>query len=204
MQKTLHFTIDKKHILNSNTYKSLHWAVKGKITETLRTLSVTEGLKHHDEANHPVIEERLSALKAIANQAVAKARRTKALQKRDDLSAKEIKEMVEKEFAEEVLADPAMPELPRLFNTYKIRVVVAPPTRRRLDPVNLYPTVKAIIDGLTDVAWWEDDDFTHLVELSFVYGGLSGEKDTFKLAMEVSEVIGDELANYVTTSEVVK
>lgn len=200
--ETLTFTIDKKNILNSNTYKSLHWAVKGKITETLRTISVNEGLKHHDPAHLPLLEERLDALKAIANQAVAKARRTKALQKQNEYSAKEIKDMVEKEFAEEVLVDPASMDIPRLFNRYKIRVVVAPPTRRRLDPVNLYPTVKAIIDGLTDVAWWDDDDFTHLLELSFVYGGLSGDKDTFKLKMEISEVPEEELGAYNLVSEV--
>lgn len=197
---SLTFMIPKKNVLNSNTYKSLHWAVKGKITDTLRTISVTEGLKHHGSANLPKLDERLDALKAVADQAVRKSRRTKALQKPGDLDAKAIRAIVDEEFASEVLIDPNSIELPRLFNRYRIRVIVAPPTRRRLDPVNLYPTVKAIVDGLTDVAWWADDDFTHLLELSFVYGGLSGEKDTFKLTMEVVEVPDAELTNYVLQS----
>lgn len=78
------------------------------------------------------------------------------------------------------------------FNHFDIMVYICPPTRRRLDPANLYPTVKHLIDGLTDAGWWEDDDWTRLRTLSFRYGGVSGIKDTFKIIMEIEEVSTDE------------
>jgi crossover junction endodeoxyribonuclease RusA len=37
-----------------------------------------------------------------------------------------------------------------------------PPDRRRRDPANLYPTVKALVDGLVDAGVLPDDDATHL------------------------------------------
>lgn len=155
--------------------------------------------RHHKDVI-PEVEKRLEALQAVSDQAIRKSRRTKALQKDASLNAKAIKALVEEEFSEEELPDPNSYEIPRLFNKFRIRISVAPPTRRRIDPVNLYPTVKALIDGLTDVGWWEDDDFSHLLEISFVYGGLSGHKDTFKLSMEVEEVSESELSSYTLSA----
>jgi crossover junction endodeoxyribonuclease RusA len=31
------------------------------------------------------------------------------------------------------------------------------PDRRRRDPANFFPCVKAIVDGLVDAGWWPDD-----------------------------------------------
>lgn len=198
MRKLLTFIIPKENILNSNSYKNLHWAIKGKKTEYLRNLAINEGLKHHDANNIEAVNNQLDYLKDLSNQATAKSRRTKALQK-SGLSAKEIKEKVAEEFAEEEIKRVGdAPET--LFNQFSILVTVCPPTRRRIDPVNLYPTVKAIIDGLTDSAWWEDDDSKHLLQISFRYGGLSGEKDKFKLIMDVSEV--EDSSEYILHSEV--
>ena len=36
-------------------------------------------------------------------------------------------------------------------------------TRGRMDPANAAPTVKAVIDGLTDTRVWVDDDHAHLL-----------------------------------------
>lgn len=36
-------------------------------------------------------------------------------------------------------------------------------SNRRIDPANAYPTVKALIDGLTDAGLWADDDARHLI-----------------------------------------
>lgn len=74
------------------------------------------------------------------------------------------------------------------FNKFKITVYVCPPTRRRMDPPNLYPTLKPIIDGLTDAGLWEDDDYTRLIEVSFRYGGLSGVKSEYILKLDIEEV----------------
>ena len=199
-KETLVFEIDKKNILSSNTYKSLHWAVKGKITDHLRTLAVEAGKASHPVESLPGVEERLELLREVAQQMIRKARRTKALQKDPELTAKEIKTLVEEEFSQEEIGDPSRVKVPNLFTHFTIKVRVSPPTRRRLDPVNLYPTVKAIIDGLTDAAWWEDDDFTHLLEISFLYGGTSGVKDNFKLEFTVEEVDEAALSTYITST----
>lgn len=52
----------------------------------------------------------------------------------------------------------------------KVLVTVYAPTRRRLDPPNLYPTVKALIDGLTDANLWPDDNHEVIKMMSFQYG----------------------------------
>lgn len=78
---------------------------------------------------------------------------------------------------------------PNKHEYFKITAHIFPPTRRRLDPPNLYPTVKHIIDGLTDAKIWEDDDWTHMESMTFKYGGLSGSKDTFLIKLEITEII---------------
>ena len=73
-------------------------------------------------------------------------------------------------------------------NKFKVIVYVCPPTRRRLDPANFYGSVKPVIDQLTDNGWWDDDDWEHLDEMSFKYGGLSEIKSCFKSILEIQEV----------------
>ena len=65
------------------------------------------------------------------------------------------------------------------------------PTRSRLDPPNLYPTVKAIIDGMTDAGIWIDDNHKVIKKMSFAYGGLSNKKGHYKLVLDVEEVKDD-------------
>lgn len=43
-----------------------------------------------------------------------------------------------------------------------IVAVYEPPDRRRRDPANLYPSVKACVDGLVDAGVLPDDDAAHL------------------------------------------
>lgn len=60
------------------------------------------------------------------------------------------------------------------FPEYKrcsVKVVVFPPSKRRVDPPNFYPSVKPIIDGMTDANVWEDDDWKHVEAMTFVHGG---------------------------------
>jgi len=58
-------------------------------------------------------------------------------------------------------------------NTCEVIVTVYSPTRRRLDPPNCYPTVKALIDGMTDAGVWTDDNHEVIKAMTFQYGGLS-------------------------------
>lgn len=52
-------------------------------------------------------------------------------------------------------------KIPRLERAH-VLAVYHPPDRRRRDPANLYPSVKACVDGLTDAGAWADDDASHL------------------------------------------
>lgn len=57
------------------------------------------------------------------------------------------------------------------FKKCDIKIVVFPPSARRIDPPNFYPTVKPLIDGLTDANAWDDDDWKHLTSMTFLHGG---------------------------------
>lgn len=93
------------------------------------------------------------------------------------------------------------------FDKFEIIVTVKPPTRRKLDPPNFYPTIKPIIDGLTDAGWWEDDNYAHMMETRFRYGGLSGvtkadgTKDSaaFRVILDIIEI--KDSSEYITESE---
>ena len=52
--------------------------------------------------------------------------------------------------------------LPKHLTRARIEVFAHGRTRRRTDPANTYPTIKAIIDGLIDYGLLHDDDATHL------------------------------------------
>jgi crossover junction endodeoxyribonuclease RusA len=51
-----------------------------------------------------------------------------------------------------------------------ITVLLHPHNRRRLDPHNWAPSAKAAIDGLVDARVLPDDDYTHLLAVTFVLG----------------------------------
>ncbi len=67
-------------------------------------------------------------------------------------------------------------------------VTIYAPTKRRMDPPNFYPTVKALVDGMTDAGLWTDDNYEVIKYMTFKYGGLSELKDKYRIAIEVKEV----------------
>lgn len=82
----------------------------------------------------------------------------------------------------EALDPPFSPEKP-----CKVDVIVFAPTNRRMDAPNWYPTVKALIDGMTDANILTDDNNTIIKKMSFAYGGLSGSKK-YKLKIIFTEL----------------
>ncbi|WP_238142830.1 hypothetical protein, partial [Streptococcus suis] len=76
-------------------------------------------------------------------------------------------------------------------NPCEVTVTIYSPTKSKLDPPNLYPTVKAIIDGMTDAGIWTDDNHKVIKKLSFVYGGLSKEKGHYKFIFDIEGVKDD-------------
>lgn len=99
------------------------------------------------------------------------------------------------------------------FDKFEITVTLKPPIRNRIDPANYYPTAKALIDGLTDAGWWEDDNFEHLLEVRFRYGGLAGvttpdpenpekeirDKAMFRLILDIREI--EDTSGYILKKE---
>ncbi|HFI0449095.1 TPA: hypothetical protein ACGOY6_001325 [Streptococcus suis] len=73
-------------------------------------------------------------------------------------------------------------------NPCEISITVYKPTNRRLDTPNLYPTVKAIIDGMTEAGLWVDDDDDVIRAITFRPGGMSGIKGQYKLIFEIVRV----------------
>ncbi|MDX2696043.1 hypothetical protein [Streptomyces ipomoeae] len=50
-----------------------------------------------------------------------------------------------------------------LFQRAHILGILRPPSARRADPANWYPSFKAAVDGIVDAGLLEDDDHTRLV-----------------------------------------
>lgn len=53
-------------------------------------------------------------------------------------------------------------QVPHYVGRVRVDFEVSTRTAGRFDPGNAYPTVKAIVDGLTDAGVWDDDDSEHL------------------------------------------
>lgn len=61
-------------------------------------------------------------------------------------------------------------------NPCYIGVIVCPPTTRRMDAPNWYPTVKALIDGLTDAGVFKDDNNKIITSVTFIPGPVTTNK----------------------------
>jgi len=69
-----------------------------------------------------------------------------------------------------------------------VRVRIYPPSNRRFDPPNFYPSAKALIDGFTDAGLWDDDNWRTIQCMSFVHGGtLSGKRGVWIIEIEVED-----------------
>lgn len=196
MKKQLLFTLDKSKILNSNSMPN-HYIVKGKIVSYLRKMAAEEGLTHHKPEDIKTATKRLMEIYENANTTQIKKRERALLKKEHpDLNKKEIEALIEKKFDNLTVHNNNTLNIPYLFDKFKVIITVCPPSKRRMDPPNFYPTVKAIIDGLTDASWWEDDNFQHLYELSFRYGEPTGETGIFRLYFDIEEINTDIIDNY--------
>lgn len=61
------------------------------------------------------------------------------------------------------------PDLPK---PVQIIAYVWKPINNRYDPGNLYPTAKAIVDGVVDAKWLPDDDRHHVEGPDMRHGGI--------------------------------
>lgn len=198
MHKQLIYEFTGKEILNSNDMPN-QFFIKGKIAANLRKTSGEKGVTLHPAQE--LAQKRLEIIRQEAELSLRKSRSKKRLRKAG-ASEEEIEEKLQKIIEDFTIDTPSSQiEIPYIFDTYKICATVCPPTRRRTDPPNFYPTIKALIDGLTDASWWEDDNFKKLLEVSFKYGGLSGKKDIFKFVLDIETA---DPKDYITISEFIE
>jgi len=61
-------------------------------------------------------------------------------------------------------------------NPCYVLVVVNPPTNRRMDSINWYPTVKPLIDGLVDAELFSDDNDEVITSVTFIPGVKTSNK----------------------------
>lgn len=71
-------------------------------------------------------------------------------------------------------------------NPCHVIVRVCPPTDRRMDAPNWYPTVKALIDGLTDAGVFEDDNDRVIRWHLFLRGPRTGNKK-YKIILDIEK-----------------
>lgn len=188
---TFRFEILQKDVLNANSLPN-HFIVKGKMAAALRALGAEKALEVHPDQERA--KTRLESIRAEGELNTLKSRARKRLNKEAKANGEEPNEdeiiekldAIEKEFAPETPSNELEVEYP--FSKFRVDVAIQPPTRRRFDPPNLYPTVKHIIDGMTDASFWEDDSFDQLVEMSFKGDGVSGISKTFVVTLNISSV----------------
>ena len=77
--------------------------------------------------------------------------------------------------------------IPKL-NKVKIRAVYYAPDNRRRDVSNLFPSVKAAVDGIVDAGVLKDDSDKFVVALEIVRGDFNVSKG--QLTIEIIEVEG--------------
>lgn len=192
ISRSITFDFERKDLLNSNNMPNM-FIVKSQKAAKLRKIASREGVEHHPLESLQQAKEKLEILQAEALLTLKKSRAVKAIKKRNnsddiELEIKETVEKLEREHREDYPVSSDDITITPLFNTFVVNVTVYSPTRRRLDPPNLYPTVKALIDGLTDASWWLDDNYDQLLEMSFRYGGISSKKNHFTIKLDIKEV----------------
>ena len=73
------------------------------------------------------------------------------------------------------------------LNPCGVTLTVFTPNNRRSDPDNLQPTLKAIMDGITESGLWSDDNHEIVKFTKYQFGGLSGSK-AYRLEIEIESV----------------
>ena len=177
------FTIPTKNIINSN--QSIHLMVKSQRSAYLRKISQDPGAYEHTQ-------------KEEAQQYLD---RNRGLQERSNKKGSVTKKMKKANCTPEEIAE-AMEDIDRTFpivdtpsgleyefkGRFEATCIIHTPTKRHIDPPNLWPTVKPLLDGLTDSGWWEDDDSTRLVRTSFERGENSTSKGDYQITIIIKEI----------------
>lgn len=82
-----------------------------------------------------------------------------------------------------------LPENVYLYSKQKpcyILIHISPPSNRRMDAPNWYPTIKPLIDGFTDAHVFEDDNDDVITSLTFLRGPKTMDKK-YHITIEIRE-----------------
>lgn len=182
-QRKLFFSIPIKEVLNSNV--SLHRMVKSNMVRKLRESAQIIGAEHHTHSE--LSKELVNYHRSLQSKNNVKATSTKKMKKSGATEEQISEAMADIERTANI---PDMPIVPYEFSgQFEALCIVHTPTKRHIDPPNLWPTFKPLLDGLTDSGWWKDDDSSHLVRTSFERGENSKEKNFYQFTIIISEII---------------
>ena len=70
---------------------------------------------------------------------------------------------------------------------YHVTCIIELDTARRFDPPNAYPTIKALVDGMTDAGVWTDDNSDVIEAMTFRRGAGKAKKGFKRVTIEVSK-----------------
>lgn len=194
MRKELVFSLSRDRLLNSNTMNGMHYIVKGKIVASLRELGYQTGFEQLPPETREAAEEKKRRITVEESNKLVRSRITKQVKKEHpELSKKELEAKVLEEYTKTLNAAGKQPkssavEFTPLFNLFSVKVYISSPTNRRFDPPNFWPTIKPLIDGLTDCCYWVDDDWSHLKETSFLPDGVNKTKTDFVFRLVIEEL----------------
>lgn len=73
-------------------------------------------------------------------------------------------------------------------NPCLVIVTIHPPTKKRMDPPNWYPTIKALLDGMVDRGVFTDDNSDVIKQFTFEQGDLYHKPNTYKITITVKEI----------------
>lgn len=163
-------SFDKKEVLNSNSIPGNNFFL-AKLKKDIRTQAATCGSLWHPQSVYSEGAVELSRIIGERNAAKSKARKE---MNKDGIPAEQ-QQLVFREIEQdytEIIADLKGfkdENVKYLYDKCAIKIGVSPPSKRRIDPPNMYPTVKPFIDGLTDAGWWEDDNYNYIISTEFHY-----------------------------------
>lgn len=184
MKKALiDFAIPTKEVLNSNTtYKQM--IVKSVAVAKVRSFGQIVAVENHEDPRSIDYVKYNRAMQELSN---GKGRLTKKM-KSKNATEDEITEAIEAYVAKSNIPD--RPEIDYMFNNkVSVTLVVFPPTRRKMDPPNMWATLKPILDAFTDAGWWEDDNSDFIPITNFARGSrLSSKKDHYEFTLVIQEI----------------
>ena len=86
-----------------------------------------------------------------------------------------------------LLARHAARELP-VVEHCRVTAAIGYPTASKADPSNAAPTVKAVLDGITDAGVWADGDSEHVLAVTYVRGETTKRRGMYRVEIEIEEV----------------